>query len=282
MKRLLSTLLLIAPLVASAQVVSTTPPVDQPPTAQPQAVPPPPPYAPPPPATSAPVEPLPQDAYAQPSVPPSSQYGSPDVQEPLPPPAVAAPSTSGQWVYTSQYGWIWMPYGSAYTYLPASAYPDMYVYAPAWGWRWVVAPWVWGIGPRPYFGVYGFNRFVWYGRGFGRWYGYRAGPVWASRRWYGSPTHRVYPGAVIRPAPHVTAPHSTVVAPRPGVVVTRPGGFARPGVAVRPAPVRSAPMSRPAPVARSAPMSRSAPVARSAPAPRSGGFSGHAVGHVRR
>jgi hypothetical protein len=27
---------------------------------------------------------------------------------------------------------------------------------------------------------------------------------------------------------------------------------------------------------------RSAPVARSAPAPRTGGFSGHAVGHVRR
>src|SRR5690242_3218562 len=165
MKRLLSTLLLIAPLVASAQVVSTTPPVDQPPTPQPQAAPPPPAYAPPPPATSAPVEPLPQDdTYAQPSVPPSSAYGSPDVQEPLPPPVVAAPSTSGQWVYTSQYGWVWMPYGSAYTYLPASAYPDMYVYAPAFGWRWVVAPWVWGIGPHPYFGVYGWNRFAWYGR----------------------------------------------------------------------------------------------------------------------
>ena len=50
-----------------------------------------------------------------------------------------------------------------------------------------------------------------------------------------------------------------------GVVVTRPGGFARPGVVVRPGPVV-----------------RSAPVARSAPAPRTGGFSGHAVGHVRR
>ncbi|HEY1334205.1 MAG TPA: hypothetical protein VGF31_08110, partial [Myxococcaceae bacterium] len=240
MKRLLSTLLLIAPLVASAQVVSTTPPVDQPPTPQPQAVPPPPPYAPPPPATTAPVQPLPQDdTYAQPAVPPSSEYGSPDVQEPLPPPVVAAPSTSGQWVYTTQYGWVWMPYGSAYTYLPSSAYPDMYVYAPAFGWRWVVAPWVWGVGPRPYFGVYGFNRFVWYGRGFGRWYGYRGGPVWANRGWYGSPAHRVYPGAVVRPAPYASRPgvvvaHPNVAAPRPGVVVTRPGGFARPGVVARP------------------------------------------------
>jgi hypothetical protein len=158
-----------------------------------------------------------------------------------------------------------MPYGAAYTYLPASAYPDMYVYAPAYGWRWVVAPWVWGIGPRPYFGLYGFNRFVWYGRGFGgRWYGYRGGgPAWANRGWYGSPSHRVYPGAVVRPAPYVGAP-------RPGVVVTRPGGFARPGVVDRPAPVQHAPMARPAPIARSA------------PAARSGGFSGHAVGHVRR
>jgi len=260
MKRLLSAVLLLDPLVAGAQVVSTTPPVDQPPTAQPQAVPPPPPATLPP-AAMAPVEPLPQDdAYAQPSVPPSSVYGSPDVQEPLPPAtAVAPPSASGQWVYTTQYGWIWMPYGTGYTYLPASAYPDMYVYTPAYGWRWVVAPWVWGLGPRPYFGVYGWNRFAWYGRGFGgRWYGYRGGPVWASRGWYGAPAHRGYPGAVVRPAPHV-------VAPRPGVVVTRPGGFARPGVVVRPGPVV-----------------RSAPVARSAPAPRTGGFSGHAVGHVRR
>ena len=70
-----------------------------------------------------------------------------------------------------------MPYGAGYTYLPASAYPDMYVYYPAYGWRWVVAPWVWGIGPRPYFGVYGGARFGWYGHGYGRWYGYRGGPV---------------------------------------------------------------------------------------------------------
>ena len=251
MKRFLSAVLLLAPLVAGAQVVSTTPPVDQPPTPQPQAVPPPPPATPPP-STTAPREPLPQDdTYGEPAdQPPTTQYLPPDSEE-LPPPAtaVAPPPASGQWVYTGQYGWVFMPYGAGYTYLPASAYPDMYVYYPAYGWRWVVAPWVWGIGPRPYFGVYGGTRFGWYGHGYGRWYGYRGGPVWAARGWgrpgwYGSPAHRVYPGAVVRSAPHV-------VAPRPGVVVTRPGGFARPGPVARPA------------------------------APRAGGV-GHAVGHARR
>ena len=253
MKRLLSAVLLLAPLVAGAQIVSTTPPVDQLPAPQPQAVPPPPPATPP--SSMAPVQPLPQD----------DTYSEPDVQEPTdqyvsPPTAVAPAPASGQWVYTSQYGWVWMPYGAGYTYLPAGAYPDMYVYFPVYGWRWVVAPWVWGIGPRPYFGVYGWARFGWYGHGFGRWYGYRGGPVWAGRGWgrpgwYGHPG---YPGTVVRPAPHF-------VGPRPCVVVTRPGGFARSGVIARPAP-----LARPAPVARGG-----------FAAPRGGGFSGgHAVGHA--
>ena len=253
MKKLLSAVLLLAPLVAGAQVVSTTPPVDQAPLPQPQAVPPPPPAAPP--SSMAPVQPLPQD----------DTYGEPDVQEPTDqyasPPIAAAPApANGQWVYTSQYGWVWMPYGAAYTYLPAGAYPDMYVYFPVYGWRWVVAPWVWGVGPRPYFGVYGWTRYAWYGHGFGRWYGYHGGPVWAGRGWGrpGSYGHPGYPGTVVRPAPHVAGP-------RPGAVVTRPGGFARSGVIARPVPV-----ARPAPVARGG-----------FAAPRGGGFSGgHAVGHA--
>jgi hypothetical protein len=102
----------------------------------------------------------------------------------------------------------------------------MYLYFPAYGWRWVVAPWVWGIGPRPYFGVYGWARYPWYGHGFGRWYGFRGGPVWAGHGWG-------HPGWVARPAPHVFTP-------RPGVVVTpRPGGFARPAPSV----VRSRPVA---------------------------------------
>jgi hypothetical protein len=140
--------------------------------------------------------------------------------------AVAPPSGTGQWVDTAQYGWVWMPYGTAYTFLPAGAYPDMYVYVPVYGWRWVVAPWVWGIGPRPY-SVYGWARFPWWGRGYGRWYGFRGAPVWAGRGWgrpgwSGPAPDPAVPGGVVRPAPHVSAPH-------PGVVVRRPGGFARSG-----------------------------------------------------
>jgi hypothetical protein len=84
---------------------------------------------------------------------------------PPPPPAAAAPAATpaGQWVYTSQYGWIWEPYGQPYTYVNADvAYT--YAYYPAYGWRWVYSPWVIGVGPEPYWGVYGSGRFVWYGR----------------------------------------------------------------------------------------------------------------------
>jgi hypothetical protein len=103
-----------------------------------------------------------------------------------------APAT-GQWVYTNQYGWVWMPYGSAFTSVPANGdVPNMYVYYPSVGWTWVVAPWVWGWGPMPYFGAYGYGRFGWYGVGFGHWYGF-AGPYagwggrgyWNGGRWYG-------------------------------------------------------------------------------------------------
>ena len=206
MKNLLAAVLLLGPLVAGAQVISTTPPADEAPAPQPQAVPPPPPATPPPPSATAPEE--------------SDSYGAVPPEEAPPPPVATAPApATGQWVYTSQYGWVWMPYGAAYTYLPAGAYPDMYVFIPAYGWRWTVAPWVWGIGPRPYFGVYGFARYPWYGHGFGRWYGFHGGPVWAGR-------------GLVRPVPHVFAP-------RPGVVVSPPhhGGFARPGPSVvRPGP----------------------------------------------
>ena len=30
------------------------------------------------------------------------------------------PPSTGQWVYTTQYGWIWMPYGAQYTYEPTN------------------------------------------------------------------------------------------------------------------------------------------------------------------
>jgi len=235
MKNLFLAVLLLGPLAAGAQVVSTNPDLSQPPAPAPQSVPPSPPVTPP-----APPSNLPQPEYA-----PPDDTGQSAEAEPLPPPTVqmAPASPAGQWVYTAQYGWVWMPYGSAYTYLPAGAYPDMYVFFPAYGWRWVAAPWVWGVGPRPWFGVYGFARFGWYGRGFGRWYGFRSGPVWTGRGW-GNP-------GWVRPVPHPGfvrpgVPHPVYRAP------ARPGGFSH-GVVAAPHPA-----SHPAP---------------------SGGFGRSSVGH---
>jgi hypothetical protein len=76
---------------------------------------------------------------------------------------------AGQWVYTQQYGWIWMPYGSAYTYVaPGYDYPYQYAWQVGIGWTWFAAPWVVGWGPWPFFGVAGAVGFAWYGWGWWR------------------------------------------------------------------------------------------------------------------
>jgi hypothetical protein len=77
---------------------------------------------------------------------------------------------SGEWVRTAQYGWAWMPFADAYTRVPPDGYgePFMYVYRPAYGWSWLAAPWVWGLGVWPTFGVYGAAPFGWYGHGWWR------------------------------------------------------------------------------------------------------------------
>ncbi|HEY6004432.1 MAG TPA: hypothetical protein VIV57_16275 [Anaeromyxobacter sp.] len=157
-----------------------------------------------------------------------TQYAPPaQAEAPAAPPAQApASAPAGQWIYTQQYGWIWMPYADAYTYAPANGYgePYAYVYYPAHAcWTWVAAPWVWGFGPWPFFGVFGPARFGWYGHG---WWRY-------PQRWHYAPLHGGYAG--FRAAP----------AYRGGVY----GGF-RPAPAYRGAPgyggVRPAPF-RPAP-----------------------------------
>jgi len=56
-----------------------------------------------------------------------------------------------------------MPYDQAYTHVEdnaALAYE--YVYYPTYGWSWVVAPWVFGFGISPYWGVMGVGPFAWY------------------------------------------------------------------------------------------------------------------------
>jgi hypothetical protein len=144
------------------------------------------------------------------------------------PQPVAAPA--GQWISTNQYGWLFVPYGREYTYVPADpqVFPDQYVYYPAYGWRWVVAPWVYGYGPAPYWGSIGPRSFVWYSRpwfrvgGYWGWGGYRGwgnyrgwvGPqTWGARGWAGAPAYyRTGVGGpraavVYRPAPARAAEH---------------------------------------------------------------------------
>ena len=127
-----------------------------------------------PPQAATPPTPAPEQ---QPPAPP--QQPPARVQGQTQPPIQAAPGGQqtpgeGQWVYTSEYGWIWMPYGGQYTYegSASDAAPYSYVYYPSYGWMWLAAPWVWGWGAYPYFGPRGPAGFGWY-RGL-----YRAGYGW--------------------------------------------------------------------------------------------------------
>jgi hypothetical protein len=88
-------------------------------------------------------------AQEQPAPPPPPAQ----VQEAPPPPAPPAPQASwvrayptGQWVYTSDYGWVWVPAGSATTMVDGVPYAELYT--PAYGWTWYVSPW--GFGPYHY------------------------------------------------------------------------------------------------------------------------------------
>lgn len=146
------------------------------------------------PSTPAPVD----EPPAPPGQPPAVWRGVPRAaaEAPVPDLRLAAPA-SGQWVHTAQYGWVWIPYGGQYT--AQGSYGDespyQYVYYPSSGWCWLAAPWVWGWGVYPYFGVWGPGRFGWY-RGLVRsgygWGGYRGGGVgrgWSrggGRAWSGA------------------------------------------------------------------------------------------------
>jgi hypothetical protein len=154
--------------------------------------------APPAPAPSAP-EPTQAPAMpgAAPPPPPETGQMAPQSQPPaanppgpLPGPAPVAqpaaepPPNGGQWIYTSQYGWLYMPYSRDYTYVSGdggAAYE--YAYYPNSGWRWVYAPWVLGWGPSPYWGRLGPRHYVWYSRPWFRVGVVHRGPVY-HRRWH--------------------------------------------------------------------------------------------------
>jgi len=154
----------------------------------------------------APTEPAPSEAPPPPEVQPAPPPDAP--QQGQPPPAVAAPPApaAGQWVWTGQYGWVWMPYGQQYTYVPADTqiYPYQYIYYPVYGWRWMVAPWVYGWGPQPYWGAWGCRYFGWYSRpwfrvggywgwggyhGWGNYHGWVGPRSWGGRGWASAPAY---------------------------------------------------------------------------------------------
>lgn len=151
------------------------------------------------------------EGQVPPEAPPTEAPPPPSMQGPAPaaPPEVAPQppaAPAGQWVYTSQYGWLWIPYDQQYTFVPGNPrrFPDQYVYYPVYGWRWVVAPWVYGYGPAPYWGAPGVRLFAWYAhpwfrvggywgwggyRGWGRYRGWVGPRVWGARGWEGAPAY---------------------------------------------------------------------------------------------
>ena len=164
--------LLLLAAAADAQTTQATPP------------------GPPPSTTPVPVAPSAPPPTAQPAMPAAPAPPPPEQENATV--ATPEPSNEGQWAYTDQYGWIWTPYADSYVYVPKSgAVPQEYVYSPSVGWTWVVAPWVWGLGPQPYL-VSGPGRYAWWGRGFGHWHGFNGEYAqWPARgyyhggRWYG-------------------------------------------------------------------------------------------------
>src|SRR6202044_1548293 len=92
------------------------------------------------PANPAQAEPSVAPAQAEPGVAPAR-------------PVTAEMASQGEWVYTAQYGWTWVPYGSTTT--TVGGQPYVYLYAPSFGWRWLASPW--GVGPFHY-GAWGWGR----------------------------------------------------------------------------------------------------------------------------
>jgi hypothetical protein len=134
------------------------------------------------------------NAFAQ-EAPPATEEGPPDQAPPPAPsqdqtqtpaqPTSPAPQAGGQWVYTAQYGWVWVPSDASTT--TVGEQPYAYLYTPSYGWTWYNSPWGFGA---PYF------------------YGPR---VWG-HPYFGGRPYRYAPGAVLRPnvwvGPRVGAPYA--------------------------------------------------------------------------
>jgi hypothetical protein len=76
---------------------------------------------------------------APPPAPPQEQPQAAQDQAPPPPAQWVYSYPSGQWVFTSQDGWIWVPAGTSSA--PVDGVPYSYLYTPGFGWNWYISPW---------------------------------------------------------------------------------------------------------------------------------------------
>jgi hypothetical protein len=181
-------------------------------TAEPAEPPPPPPAQPPPPARrqkqSAPAKPLPAEPAADDEV----VYSLRGVTIALPAPTPEFMRV-GQWVFTTRYGWVYLPHGEQYVSPGTAADPYAYAYAdyPDNGWTWRSALWL--SGSYPYSSDLG-NAY--WGRHFGPY-----GGGYASYRGPGSSPWPGRPGGMPGPRPWGAdrgsrpAKHSDLVARNP-------------------------------------------------------------------
>jgi hypothetical protein len=87
--------------------------------------------------------PAPQSQAAQPAPAQAPVQAAPPDEGPAPPASQWTYSyPTGQWVYTAENGWVWVPAGATATV--DEGVPYTYLYTPAYGWTWYVSPWGWG------------------------------------------------------------------------------------------------------------------------------------------
>lgn len=195
-------------------------------------------------------------APAAPDAPVVVQYSAPQGPQVAPGPG----GGQGQWVFTTQYGWIWTPYAQNYTYVDQVGELALtYAFYPSYGWRWLPSPWVLGFGPTPYWGSFGYSAYAWHAR---PWFsvGVYRPSIW--QRWgqpyggynaYGAGYRHAYGynGAYGgRPGPIISGPRPQPYGYRAPGVYSHPGGYGQPYGGGRPAytaPVYSHPVyGRPA------------------------------------
>ena len=126
-----------------------------------------------------------------------------------------AASGQGQWVWTTEDGWVWVP--AEAVPLEVQGEPYVYLYRPTLGWTWFASPWGWD-GPV---GGWGWAR-PWYGSYWGP--RYHAYDVYAPRAVnVAPPAYRVAPGAInVAPPAYRVAPRAMNVAPPAYRVARRP------------------------------------------------------------